>query len=301
VSTTVDDGRPAPISAQELQRRIDSFPVWHYRFEFDGGVSTPAYRPQHINRQLQRRRMLFTPLIAACGGSLAGRHILDLGCNAGYWSLAAIEAGADFVLGVDGRQMHLDQAQLVFDAHGVDRARYSFELGNIFEQRPQGRYDIVLCLGLMYHVAKPVELFELMAATGADLLVIDTDVSLAPWSMFKVAHEDSLDNPRNAVDYRLVMIPTRRAICDLAQQFGYRTVALAHEGITDYTGMEDYRGYQRAAFICSKTTPLEALASERLDAFTLMRAYAERRARHEWARARRLLAGGRPSAGAAGQ
>jgi ribosomal protein L11 methylase PrmA len=41
--------------------------------------------------------------------------VLDLGCNAGFWSLAAIDAGADLVVGIDGRQMHIDQANLVFE------------------------------------------------------------------------------------------------------------------------------------------------------------------------------------------
>ena len=59
--------------------------------------------------------------------------MLDLGCNAGFWSLAAIEAGAEFVLGVDARQSYLDQAALVFEAKGIDPSRYRFERANVFE------------------------------------------------------------------------------------------------------------------------------------------------------------------------
>jgi SAM-dependent methyltransferase len=295
MSTAAGDRQHEPaLSAQELQRRVDAFPVWHYRFEFDEGVSTPIYRPDYANRHIQRRRTFFAPLVAACGGSLSGRRVLDLGSNAGYWALCAIEAGADFVLGVDGRQMHIDQAQLVFDVKGVDPARYRFELGNIFEHELGEQFDIVLCLGLMYHIAKPVELFEVMAGAGADLLLIDTTVSLAPWSLFRVAHEESLDNPRNSVDYELLLIPTRHAVFDLARQFGYDSIALAHN-ITDYTGMDDYRARERAAFICSRSTPLDSLAREKIDPLTLMRAYAEKRARREWKRARQLLPVGRQS------
>jgi tRNA (mo5U34)-methyltransferase len=268
--------------------RIDAFGVWHYRFELPGGVSTPIYRADYVNRHVQRRRTFFEPLVKICGGSLSGRRVLDLGCNAGYWALCAIEAGADFVLGVDGRQMHIDQAQLVFDAKGVEETRYRFERGNIFEHPIRERFDVVLCLGLMYHIAKPVEIFEVMAGTGAELLLIDTTVSLVPWSLFRVAHEESLDNPRNAVDYELLLIPTRHAIFDLARQFGYETVALALD-VSDYTGMDDYRSMQRAAFICSKGPPLDSLAREKIDALTLMRAYGRKRARREWQRLRRRL------------
>lgn len=289
MSTAADDRASAcGPPAEDLQRRIDAFPVWHYRFEFDGGAATPIYRADYVNRHLQRRRTFFDPLVAACGGSLRGRRVLDLGSNAGYWSLCAIEAGAEFVLGIDGRQMHIDQAQLVFEAKDVDPARYRFELGNIFEHELHEQFDIVLCLGLMYHIAKPVELFEVMSGTGAELLLIDTTVSLVPWSLFRVAHEQGLENPRNAVDYELLLIPTRHAIFDLALQFGYDSVALAQD-ITDFTGMSDYRSKQRAAFICSSGVALQGLAREKIDPLTLMRAYAGKRIRREWKKARERL------------
>ena len=76
--------------------------------------------------------------------------------------------------------MHVDQANLVFEAKGIDPSRYRFEVANIFEYHAEAEYDVVLCLGLMYHISKPVELFELMTRAGADVIVIDTRVSTAP-------------------------------------------------------------------------------------------------------------------------
>ncbi len=276
------------MSASDLQRRIDAFPVWHYKFELDG-ASTPIYRPDYVNRHEQRRRLAFDPLVATAGGSLEGRRVLDLGCNAGYWSLAAIEAGADFVLGIDGRQMHLDQANLVFESKGIDPARYRFELGNIFEHDFEERFDVVLCLGLMYHIAKPLELFEVMSGVGASLLLIDTTVTLIPASAFRVAHEDTLENPRNAVDFEVVLIPSRQAVFDLAGQFGFEAVPLAQH-ISDYTGMSDYRARERAAFICAKGISLHSLEREQAGNVTLAMALAGKVARRTLRRARRLVA-----------
>ncbi|HEX4187301.1 MAG TPA: class I SAM-dependent methyltransferase [Solirubrobacteraceae bacterium] len=272
---------------QELQDRIQSYPVWHYKFDFDG-VSTPIHRSDWVNRHEQRRRSFFDPLVAVAGGTLHGKRVLDLGSNAGYWSLAAIEAGADFVLGIDGRQMHVDQANLVFEAKGVDRARYNFVLGDIFKYDFAASFDVVLCLGLMYHISKPMELFEIMAGVDAQLLLIDTAVSLMPTSMFRVAREDSLRNVRNAVDHEIVLIPSRRAVLDLADQFGYTGVAVAHH-ITDFTGMADYKTKQRAAFVCGKGIPLDGLAREKIDAATLLRAGAGKWGTRQWRRARSRL------------
>jgi 2-polyprenyl-3-methyl-5-hydroxy-6-metoxy-1,4-benzoquinol methylase len=95
-----------------LRERIADFPRWHYEFDL-GGVRTPIAHRTYVNRHAQRREYFFIPLIRLCGGSPAGKRVLDLGCNAGFWSLAAVEAGAEAVVGIDGRQMHIDQANLV--------------------------------------------------------------------------------------------------------------------------------------------------------------------------------------------
>jgi 2-polyprenyl-3-methyl-5-hydroxy-6-metoxy-1,4-benzoquinol methylase len=124
--------------SERLRERVNSFPRWHYEFDLNG-VRTPIFNRAHVNRNTQRKNYFFAPLVRLCGGSLVGKRVLDLGCNAGFWSLAAIEAGADFVLGIDGRQMHIDQANLVFDAKGVDPNRYRFQLCDIFRQKRQCR------------------------------------------------------------------------------------------------------------------------------------------------------------------
>ena len=116
---------------ERLRGRVASFPRWHYEFDLNG-VRTPIFDRALVNRHAQRKEYFFAPLVRLCGGSLAGKRVLDLGCNAGFWSLAAIEAGAEFVLGIDGRQMHIDQANLVFGAKGVDPARYRFGTSDIF-------------------------------------------------------------------------------------------------------------------------------------------------------------------------
>lgn len=232
----------------ELESRIAAFPRWHYKFEFDGGLSTPVSSRGVVNRHEQRRRYFFDALLELMGGSLAGKRVLDLGCNAGFWSLLAVEAGADFVHGIDGNREYVEQAELVFEAKGVEPGRYRFEQADIFEHEFDQRYDIVLCLGLMEHISKPVELFEIIARVGAQTVIIDTELSRARSSFFEVS---GVQDPSSAVDYPLVLIPTRQAVIELADQFDFEAVPLAHR-IDDFLGMADYEQDGRLAFICSK-------------------------------------------------
>ncbi len=246
------------MDAHELQQRIAAFPRWHYRFEFDGGIATPTPEVTTANRHEQRRRYFFEPLVELCGGTLAGRRVLDLGCNAGLFSLLSVQAGADFVLGVDGREQYIEQAQLVFEAKGVDPARYRFEAANVFEWQPPGTFDIVLCLGLLDHVSKPVELFELIARTEAETIVLDTEISRSRSSVLEVS---ALYDPQSVIDYPLVLIPSRQAVLELADQFGYESVALA-QNMSDYAGLADYRDQRRLAFMCSRSHTLSGRVPE---------------------------------------
>lgn len=244
----------------ELERRIAAFPFWSYLFEFEGGVSTPVVNREAVNRQEQRRRYFFEALLRAAGGTLSGRRVLDLGCSAGFWALQAAEAGADFVLGIDARDWHVEQAKLVFEAKGIDPARWRFEQANVFGYELRERFDVVLCLGLLDHVAKPVELFETIAAAEPQLVVIDTQISRSRTSIFEV---DTLYQRENAIDYATVLIPSRLALVELAAQFGFQTVALP-QNITDYAGMRDYLHQRRLAFVCAKDPALlEGLEGEK--------------------------------------
>ena len=188
------------MNPDELCSRIAAFPVWHYQFNFDG-ITTPIRDEAAIIRHEKRERYFFDTLVRLCGGSLNGRRVLDLGCNAGWWSLKAIEAGCDFVAGIDGRQMHIDQANLIFEAKRVDPARYQFTVGNVVASPwPAGDFDVVLCLGLLYHISKPMELMERISYVNNDLLVVDTEIIDVGGSYWR-SQRESLKDPSHAVDF----------------------------------------------------------------------------------------------------
>jgi tRNA (mo5U34)-methyltransferase len=244
----------------EVAQRIEAFERWHYQFNLRGHM-TPVLAPEFVNRQRERKRYFFDPLVEMYGGTLRGKRVLDLGCNAGFWSLAAIEAGCDYVLGVDGREMHVEQANLVFDVNEVDPSRYRFDVGNVFDYPFESfePFDVVLCLGILYHVAKPFCLMEVASRVNTDLMVIDTSISELPGSFLSFTQEAPLaDDPRRAIDYRLVTYPTKMAIRDMGRALGY-DVALLKPSLVSREGMRDYSRKTRYAFVCAKRTSLRTL------------------------------------------
>ena len=253
----------AVTETESLRARVQSFPRWHYEIDLGDGVVTPIANPTHVNRHAQRRRYFFAPIVELCGGTLQGKRVLDLGCNAGYWSLAAVEAGADSVLGVDGRQMHVDQSDLVFEARGVDPSRYRFELADIYALDLEGQtFDIVLCLGLLYHVRKPFELMERIATWSNDLLVIDTTLDTRVRGPYFRIMGQNVDDPRSSLDAPVALHPTGEAVLELARRHGF-DAAMLRPHFTDWTAAKRYRDGSRRAFICAKRTPLRGSTSKR--------------------------------------
>jgi hypothetical protein len=159
----------------------------------------------------------------------------------------------------------VDQAALVFEVKGVDKRRYDFVCGDIFKTdfTRFGRFDIVLCLGLFYHVSKHVELLEKIAEVNTDLLVIDTNVVRRGGSWMRL-HGENLESNKSAVDRPLAMTPTKRAVHALAREMGYEVVTLEPDfrderGEPSWRGAMDYRNGSRRSFVCSKRTDLSLL------------------------------------------
>lgn len=244
----------------DLGQRVAELAPWHYRIDL-GGVTTETRDPAAMARHEARAAYLLPPLLAVCGGTLAGRRVLDLGCNAGWWSLQAAQAGAAEVVGVDGRPEHVEQAGLVFDRLAPPGARWHFEVGDVTGGglAGLGRFDVVLCLGLLYHVSRPVELMEAIAGTDADIVLIDTTVVERDHQAFHTGREP-LDQRRNAVDRPLILTPTRRAVVELCAEFGYRAVPLAVR-MPAGAGVDDFLRGRRLGFLAVRGEAAGRLAA----------------------------------------
>ncbi len=198
-------------------------------------------------------------------GFLRGKKVLDLGCNAGFWALKVIDAGCERVVGIDARQMHIDQAKLVFDLNQIPQDRYHFIKANIFEYDflQLGSFDIVLCLGLLYHTSKPMELFEIIDLINTDFLVIDTALAMSKGNLIEICHEPTLDDPRMATDHTLVFHPAAQAVKSMVEQFDYKCEMLKPK-FDNWAGCEDYKDGYRRGFYCAKKTDINQLFDDTL-------------------------------------
>lgn len=220
---------PLPIrgdgwSAAALQQRLDAFAEWHYAFRFDAGVGVEMrYRsgaaPRAQDHPLQRFAHFMPPLIAAAGGSLAGRRVLDIACNAGFWSIQCALLGAAEVVGFDARAELVEQAQLLQSAVGVPNAR--FECVEFSDMTPArlGTFDVVLNLGVLYHLPDPLDALRRSLAMTSGLMLLDTMVDPRNEALVKLRWEAPLD-VRSATRDGIVAYPTKKAVQVMLRHVG---------------------------------------------------------------------------------
>jgi len=127
---------------------------------------------------LKLRRV--TQLVSdAAGGRLAGLRVLDLACLEGGYALELARRGACAV-GLEGRAVSVTKARFAAEALGIAGAE--FQQGDVRSLRVErhGRFDVVLCLGILYHLEAPdvFHFVENIAAVCSGFAVIDTHVGL---------------------------------------------------------------------------------------------------------------------------
>lgn len=132
-------------------------------------------------------------------GIFDGARVLDLASHDGRWSMAALDAGATHVTGVEARPTFVEAAITNFEFYGVARNRYAFMLADLNHLTDaQGKYDVVLCLGYFYHTINHMALFEYLRSTEAEYLILDGMVEPVDEPVIKVYAED-ITSPGNGI------------------------------------------------------------------------------------------------------
>lgn len=103
---------------------------------------------------------------------LNGVSALDIGCNAGFYSFELARLGAD-VVGIDSDPRYLDQAEWAARLFGAENV--SFRRQQIYDlARTSERFDLVLFLGVFYHLRYPLLALDIIFNLEPQMLVFQT-------------------------------------------------------------------------------------------------------------------------------
>jgi tRNA (mo5U34)-methyltransferase len=103
---------------------------------------------------------------------LTGWSVLDIGCNGGFYSFEMKRRGADRVLGVDHDPAYLEHAKYARERLGLDVEFRQLDVYNI--DQIGERFDLVLFLGVLYHLRHPLYALEKVASLVRQRLLFQT-------------------------------------------------------------------------------------------------------------------------------
>ena len=116
------------------------------------------------------------------GGQPFGRmRILDLGCGEGVYAIEAALRGAE-VVALDARTERMDDGAACAARHGLRGVTFRQQDVRRVNRETEGEFDVVFCLGLLYHLDVP-DVFDLLESVHGlcrRLLVVDTKITLEP-------------------------------------------------------------------------------------------------------------------------
>jgi tRNA (mo5U34)-methyltransferase len=150
-----------------LERRVRALDPWFHNMVLDGVVTAP----NHFLGDYPRTK--WEKFASALPADLAGRTVLDIGCNGGFYSIEMKRRGADRVVAIDLQAHYLAQAKLAAEVRGVELELRQLSVYDVAEL--QERFDVVLFLGVLYHLRHPLlALDRIREHVANDLLVFQS-------------------------------------------------------------------------------------------------------------------------------
>lgn len=141
---------------------------WFHNLHLPGGRQTA---PDHPLGDFPAFK--WAEISPALPADLSGARALDIGCNAGFYSFELARRGAE-VLAVDIDEHYLRQARWAAGELGLaDRVELR-RMGVYDLARLDGRFDVILFLGVLYHLRHPLLALDLVAERAAGTVVLQT-------------------------------------------------------------------------------------------------------------------------------
>lgn len=104
---------------------------------------------------------------------LAGKTVLDLGCNHGFFCFEALRRGAERVVGYDVRTNAIKGAKILARCLG---AKAEFAVRDFDREPPTEHFDYVLCLNVLHHLRNPLTMIDRIVDIANEIVAIEVAV-----------------------------------------------------------------------------------------------------------------------------
>lgn len=237
-------------SQENLREEIRRLGKWEYYFPFSHGLTTRlngTFDDSTVDFHRYRSTLISETIVELLGEQKAEATVLDLACHCGVFSLDLAHRGVKSVRGIEYREKNLRQAEFLRGYYRVDNV--TFEQGDVYALPEDLQYDVIMCLGIMYHVVQPVELLEYCYEHAKKFAVIDTVCHKQPIPAYVVVGDKNTDvaiEGTRSIEFQ----PTYRGLIETMRQVGFKDIVeIVGECATPVTLYSDH---SRRCFIAYK-------------------------------------------------
>lgn len=152
---------------ERIAERIEALGPWFHNMTLEGVRTAPDhFLGDYPNVKFQR----FADALPA---DLTGKSVLDIGCNAGFYSQEMKRRGAARVVGIDSDEDYLAQARFAAQVNGLS---IEFHRLDVYDVGALGeKFDLVIFMGVLYHLRHPLLALDLIREHCArDLLLFQS-------------------------------------------------------------------------------------------------------------------------------
>jgi tRNA (mo5U34)-methyltransferase len=159
---------PTEKTSDLTQQQIDQLGPWFHNLHLPDGTQT---RPDHWLGDFPSFK--WQQLAPHLPEDLTGWRALDIGCNAGFYTFELARRGAN-VLGIDLDERYLKQARWASERFDL-RRQVCFERMQVYDlARLNEKFDLVLFMGVLYHLRYPMLGIDLVCQHVKRLMVVQT-------------------------------------------------------------------------------------------------------------------------------
>lgn len=229
------------MAAEELDR-IAGDPTWMYEFELGDGARTRTMTPELGDVHDTRAAVAQPVARAALAQAGESATAIDIACSEGWFAHRLLDWGAGTVTGVDIRAENIRRAALVRERLGIDADRLELIEADVFDLDPAqlGTFDVVLCLGLVYHLENPVGALRIARALTRGVCIVESQLTeqtapirhgwgqtgvfleqAASWAAYFEPVELQQDHPIAAHGGVVSFVPNRAALLEAMAAAGF--------------------------------------------------------------------------------
>jgi tRNA (mo5U34)-methyltransferase len=161
------------MTPSEIMAEVQRLGPWFHCIDLGDGLVTKSQSA--IGEPIEHPRPTWEKVKDCVPADLSGQTVLDIGCNAGFYSIEMKRRGAARVLGLDAQRDLIRQAEFVRDVLGLN---IEYQRKSVYDLDPfaMGQFDVTLALGLIYHCKHLVLALEKLFLITRHLLVLETAI-----------------------------------------------------------------------------------------------------------------------------